>query len=128
MIWGIGIDMVDINRIEEKVRDREGFKKLVFSEREKIHCEKKANSDESYAARFAAKEAFLKALKTGFNTTFELNQIEILNDEQDAPYMVLSDEIQKIIKKKTRYNNIKIHVSLSHTKDMASAMVLLEIF
>jgi holo-[acyl-carrier protein] synthase len=126
MILGIGTDVVDIWRIEQKVLQREEFCQLVFSRNEIIYCDKVKNRFESYAARFAAKEALLKALGTGLYISSELNEIEIENTASGKPIIKISDELNKNIKKIFMIQDFQIHVSLSHTSTIATAFVIIE--
>jgi len=126
LIYGIGTDIVSVSRIHEKLKN-EGFMDLVFSVREQNYCNSKAKPEENYAARFAAKESFLKALKNGMYATFNLSHIEILNDKLGSPNLILSDELRKISAKLIGTDNFKIHVSLSHTSEYATANVVIEI-
>jgi holo-[acyl-carrier protein] synthase len=126
MILGIGTDVVDIWRIEQKVLQREEFCQLVFSRNEIIYCDKVKNRFESYAARFAAKEALLKALGTGLYISSELNEIEIENTGSGKPIIKISDELNKNIKKIFMIQDFQIHVSLSHTSTIATAFVIIE--
>ena len=119
MIFGVGIDMIEVNRIQEKIEKNNGFKELVFSKNEMNYCEKSANKFEHYAARFAAKEAFLKALGTGLTSEITLNDIEILNDSNGKPQLNLAAN--------TNIKYSKIFVSISHLKSIASAVVIIEI-
>ncbi len=68
MIFGTGIDIIEVERVRDRIASGNGFREYVFSEREIEYCETKANKYEHYAARFAAKEAFLKALGTGWTS------------------------------------------------------------
>ena len=79
MIFGIGTDLIEVERVAHKMEKKEGFKELVFSPGEIIYCETRANKYEHYAARFAAKEAFLKAIGTGWRNGTAFNEIEIYN-------------------------------------------------
>jgi holo-[acyl-carrier protein] synthase len=126
MILGIGTDVVDIWRIEQKVLQREEFCQLVFSRNEIIYCDKVKNRFEGYAARFAAKEALLKALGTGLYISSELNEIEIENTGSGKPIIKISDELNKNIKKIFMIQDFQIHVSLSHTSTIAMAFVIIE--
>ncbi|HSY60536.1 MAG TPA: holo-ACP synthase, partial [Cytophaga sp.] len=81
MIAGIGVDIVDIDRMKQRIEAGTGFRDHVFSEHEIAYCEKKANSYESYAARFAAKEAFLKAVGCGIDFSIDLKEIGVANNE-----------------------------------------------
>lgn len=127
MILGIGIDLVEVERIARSLQKGDGFKNLVFSKEEQQLCEQKPKPFESYAARFAAKEAFLKALGTGMEITFELNQIEVLSSDNGIPFLRLSNALSQLIRKHVLEQEIKILVSLTHTQHQASAVVLLEI-
>jgi holo-[acyl-carrier protein] synthase len=112
MILGIGTDVVDISRIEQKVLEREGFCQKVFSKNEIAYCDKIKNRFESYAARFAAKEAFLKALGTGLQINNELNEIEVENAASGKPDIKISSLLNKKIKEIFMTENFKIHLSL----------------
>lgn len=122
MIIGIGTDIAEVSRIGKSI-ENDAFKIKVFSETEIVYCESKANKAENYAARFAAKEAFVKALGTGLRGEMFINEIEVVNDDLGKPTIRLSGKAAETISTK----NIKtIHVSLSHTKEMAMATVVLE--
>ncbi len=122
MILGIGTDIVDITRIAKSIEETR-FKERVFSVHEITYCEAKTNKAESYAARFAAKEAFFKALGTGWRGGMAFNEVEIQNDELGKPSFHLLGQTAEIIAEK----KIKAtHLSLSHTKETAVAMVVLE--
>lgn len=127
MILGIGIDLVEVERIARSLQKGDGFKNLVFSEEEQQLCDQKTKPFESYAARFAAKEAFLKALGTGMEITHELNQIEVLSSENGVPFIRLSNALSQLVKMQVSEQELKILVSLTHTQHQASAVVLLEI-
>lgn len=123
MIFGIGTDLVDVKRVAEKMEKKEGFRELVFSAHEIAHCETMGHKYEHYAARFAAKEAFLKALGTGWRNGTAFNEIEIYNDREGKPELRLLDTTANTI---AGLNLGKISVSLSHVKTMACAMVIIE--
>lgn len=123
MIFGIGTDLVDVERVAEKMEKKEGFRELVFSAHEIAHCETMGHKYEHYAARFAAKEAFLKALGTGWRNGTAFNEIEIYNDRAGKPELRLLDTTANTI---AGLNLGKISVSLSHVKTMACAMVIIE--
>ena len=122
MILGLGTDITDVARIAKSVEDIR-FKQRVFSAAEIAYCELRAHKNESFAARFAAKEAFFKALGTGWRGGLAFNEAEILNDELGKPSFHLLGATAEILAER----NIKaIHVSLSHTKETAIAVVLIE--
>ena len=123
MISGIGIDHIENERVIDSINKSPGFREMVFSKTEIEYCERMANKAEHYAARFAAKEALLKALGIGLTQNFQLCDIEINNDEKGKPFFVFSGEFDRIIRSR---NISKVHVSLSHLKSTSCAMVILE--
>ena len=123
MIFGIGTDMIEVERVAEKISKDAGFKELVFSQNEIDCCEAKANKHEHYAARFAAKEAFFKALGTGWKNGTAFNEIEITNNEAGKPEITFLGNTADTI---AEMQLGKIAVSLSHLKTMASAVVIIE--
>ena len=123
MIFGIGIDLIEVERVAEKIGKKAGFKELVFSQHEIDYCETMTNKYEHYAARFAAKEAFFKAIGTGWRNGTAFNEVEITNNEQGKPEIsFLGNTAVSIAEMKLG----KISVSLSHLKTMASAVVIIE--
>jgi holo-[acyl-carrier protein] synthase len=123
MIAGVGIDMIETERVEAKIAKESGFREMVFSANEISYCETKANKYEHYAARFAAKEAFFKALGSGWKNGTAFNEIEITNDDAGKPEIILLGETAKTINAMAIG---KISVSLSHLKDIAAAVVIIE--
>ena len=123
MVEGIGIDMIDVERVATRIGKENGFRELVFSKNEIAYCETKTNKFEHYAARFAAKEAFFKALGTGWLNGTAFNEVEVSNDASGKPELLLLGETAKTI---TTFGIIKISVSLSHLKTIASAVVIIE--
>lgn len=123
MIAGLGIDMIEVERISEKMTRAEGFRELVFSEREIAYCEQKKNKFEHYAVRFAAKEAFYKAIGSGWKNGTAFNEIEISNDDKGKPYIQLLGNTATLI---TEMSIKNILVSLTHLKTIASAVVIIE--
>jgi holo-[acyl-carrier protein] synthase len=122
MIVGIGIDMIEVQRVMDKVNKDNGFKEMVFSSNEIQFCN--ANrAAENYAARFAAKEAFLKATGLGLLLGNDLCNIEVVNDANGKPEINLFG-IFKTHAEKNGWN--KIHVSLSHLQQVACAVVIIE--
>ena len=123
MITGVGIDLVEVERVAVKIRKEIGFRELVFSKMEIAYCEKKTNKFEHYAARFAAKEAFFKAIGTGWGKNTAFNEIEIVNNTDGKPEIFFLGKTAATIAEMTLG---KIFVSLSHIKTMAIAMVIIE--
>ncbi len=123
MIKGIGIDLIETARVSEKIAKDSGFMEYVFSENEIAYCESKTNKSEHFAARFAAKEALLKALGTGFPGGLALNEIDITSDDSGKPEFHFHGESARAI---LEFNIGNIHLTLSHLKDIACAMVVIE--
>lgn len=125
MIYGIGTDIVEVQRVEDKILKRNGFRELVFTPHEIAYCEQQAASYEHYAARFAAKEALLKAMGTGWgNGGVNFNEIEVRNDAAGKPELHL---IGNAADRYAQLNIKQILVSLSHVKSTAVAMVIIEV-
>ena len=125
-IFGIGTDIVNIKRMEKSLK-RHGtkFKKRVFSEKEINYCEKKKNSGAFYAKRFAAKEAFSKALGTGIRKDISLKNIEITNDIYGKPSIKLKGSVNVFFKKRIKNKKYNIYLSLSDDKPWAQATVII---
>lgn len=123
MVSGIGIDLIETDRVANKITKDSGFKEYVFSESEVAYCESKTNKFEHYAARFAAKEALLKALGTGFPGGLMLNEISILSDDSGKPRFDFLGISAVAIKS---FGLGQIHLTISHLKDIACAMVVIE--
>ncbi len=123
MTFGVGIDMIEVERVALGINKESGFREMVFSASEIAYCESKKNKFEHYAARFAAKEAFFKALGTGWIENTLFSEVEIINNIDGKPEIHLSGSTQSTI---NAMGITKILVSLSHVKKMASAVVILE--
>ena len=125
-IFGIGTDIVNIKRIEHLLK-KNGFtfKNKIFSTKEISYCEKKKNSSAFYAKRFAAKEAFSKALGTGIRKGVNLKNIEITNNAHGKPSILLKGSLADYLKKKVENNKYEIYLSLSDDKPWAQATVLI---
>jgi holo-[acyl-carrier protein] synthase len=122
-IKGIGIDLVDIDRIATSIQKDNGFRELVFAPEEIIYCESKTQLFEHYAARFAAKEAFLKALGTGWVSGTAFHEIIVQHNSLGKPELVFTGTTAKTIAA-LAYNQISL--SLTHTKTTAGAVVIIE--
>ncbi len=124
VIVSVGIDIIEVYRIRETISRTPRFVERVFTAGEREYCEAKgAAAAQSYAARFAAKEAFLKALQTGWRGKITWHDIEVVSGETGVPTLEISGEAQTVM------NNLgatRIHISLSHTTEHAVAQVMLE--
>ncbi|WP_018345127.1 holo-ACP synthase [Cytophaga aurantiaca] len=123
MTVGIGVDIVDIDRIKERIEAGTGFRDLVFSTDEIAYCEKKTNPYESYSARFAAKEAFLKAAGIGIDFSMDLKEIAVANNEKGKPYFILTEPVERFLLHQLGFIP-ETQLSLSHSKQQAIAFVL----
>ena len=117
-----GTDIVNVTRIKDTIEELgDTFKKRVYTDEEISYCESRRMCKyESYAARFAAKEAVYKAISPAKNEGGVFTEVEIKNEENGRPYIVLHGELEKLI------NGRNIEVSLSHEKEYAIATVVIE--
>lgn len=125
MIIGCGVDLVNINRIRKLIIKWDfRFLNRVFTEQEISYCEgKKENKYQSYSGFFAAKEAYVKAIGTGFRN-IAWKDIEIRNNDIGKPDIyLLSEGIKKDMNKRGTLTN---QLSISHTKEMAIALVIID--
>ena len=126
-IFGIGTDIVNIRRIEQSLKKHKfSFKNKIFSKREISYCEKRKNSGAFYAKRFAAKEAFVKAIGTGFRSDINFIDIEIKNYKNGKPYISLSKKLNNFLQKKFKIQKYKVFLSLSDEKDYSIAFVVID--
>lgn len=121
-VISVGIDLVDVARIARmRASYGESFLSRTFTEPEIAYCAKYADSDIHYAARFAAKEAVVKALKTGFTGRINLKSVWVENSDSGAPIVCL-DKFAKA--RLAEMGASKVEVSLTHLKDYAQAIAL----
>ena len=118
MAAGIGVDMLEIARMERVMQRRPSFLTRVFTDEERAYCESRARPAEHYAARFAAREAVLKALGTGFAQGIGLKDVSVRNEESGRPVAVLSGRALEIARERGVQ---EIALSLSHTREVAVA-------
>lgn len=123
MIYGIGTDIIEVSRIHGVMEKDIGFREKIFTAGEIAYCETKKFKYENYAARFSAKEAFMKAIGTGWRFGIRFADIEVEHDEFGKPLIRLYGKAEELAKME---RISKIHVSLSHVKEMAIAVVTVE--
>ena len=124
MICGNGIDIIDIKRISRVIKKYGNrFKKRCFSINEIERSDKRLNSIESYAKRYAAKEACAKALGTGLARGVFWKDIEVVNNQYGKPFIKLHGKAKDIFRNMDKTSNTKIEVSLSDEKKYAIANV-----
>ncbi len=123
-IYGIGTDLVEVARIERTIGKWNGrFLKRIFSEGEIRYCEKKAFPPQHYAARFAVKEALLKCIGMGLFSGLSLRDIEVVNTKEGKPELMVHGKVRESI---DALDIRACHVSISHTNNFATAVVILE--
>ncbi len=117
-----GTDIVSVSRIKKSIEELgEKFVKRIYTDEEISYCESRRMCKyESYAARFAAKEAVYKAISPTKDQKGVFTEVEVLNEETGKPYIILHGELKKVLENKN------IEVSLSHEKEFAVAMVVIE--
>ena len=121
-LYGIGADIVRISRISKSIK-KKSFINRLFNKDEILKCNKTKNSANCFAKRFAAKEAFSKALGTGVAKGINFNEIVVLNEKNGKPYIKLIDKTKKIVFNKLKIKNYKISLSLSDEDKYAVAFV-----
>ena len=125
-IYGIGTDIVRVDRLKKSLKNKL-FLKRIFNVEEVDKCRKNVNYTNCYAKRFAAKEAFAKALGTGISKGINFNEIIILNEKSGKPYIRLLNKTKTIVKKKLKKKNYKISLSLADEKNYAVAFVTISL-
>ena len=127
MIISNGIDIIDIMRIKKTIDKYDfRFKKRCFHPSEINKSEKRIKSVESYAKRYAAKEACAKALGTGFRKGLNFKDVEILNDNLGKPFFRLNNKTKKIILKTLKVKNFDIFLSISDEKEYSIAFTIIQ--
>jgi len=122
-ILGLGIDIVEISRIKKNMNNKL-FINRVFTKHEIIKADTK-NKVSYYSKRFAAKEAFVKALGTGFRDQINFNNIEIKNDKLGKPYINTNSKLNNIIEKIFKIKKYNVYLSVSDEKNYAIANVII---
>jgi len=123
LIFGIGTDIIEVQRVGEKLERTRGLKARLFTAGEITYCEARHRPAQHFAARFAAKEAFLKAMGTGWSGGHQFSEIEIVHDALGKPGIVVHGKVEAFCGDRAITG---MQVSLSHIKDLAQAVVVLE--
>ena len=123
MIYGTGIDIIDVKRISRLIERKLKYLQRVFTQNEIEYCSSFKSKAQNFAGRFAAKEAFSKAMGTGFSNGIKLREIEIINDKLGKPEIRLYGDTKTLFENRKLEN---IYVSISHINDYASACVVIE--
>ena len=120
---GLGVDIVSIERMRKILKRTPSFSRRVFSEAERAYCDAKAQPEVHYATRFAAKEAVVKALGTGFSEGIGVRDIEVRRTSKGRPYVVLIGRARQVARDQG-VDEIPISLSFTHTDAVACAMAI----
>ncbi len=123
MIFGVGTDIIEMERIAEMVARGRQYLQTIFTQNEIEYCESKAKKSQHYAVRYAAKEAALKALGTGWRDGLAFSDIEVIDDERGQPQVIVHGRVKDMF---ARQQIKRASVSLSHSRDCAIAVIILE--
>ena len=124
-ILGIGVDIIDNKRIKKSIKNHK-FKDRIYSSKEQKLSSLSRNKVGYFSKRFAAKEAFAKALGTGFRNNLNFKDIEVINDKFGKPYYEKNKKIKKIIQKKFKIKNFNCFLSISDEKDYSTAFTIIQ--
>jgi holo-[acyl-carrier protein] synthase len=120
-IYGIGIDIEEIARFEELTgKWGRRFEEKVFTAEEIAYCTQKTRPAQHFAARFAAKEAFAKAIGTGWTGAFRWNDVEVRNDTAGKPELHLHNTLEE------KFGHMQVQLSISHSGSYVAAMVVIQ--
>ena len=124
-IVGIGVDIIENKRIKNSIKN-DKFKKRIYSNNELKLSTISINKTSFFSKRFAAKEAFAKALGTGFRNNLNFKDIEVINDKFGKPYFRKNKKINKMIKKNFNVKNFNCFLSISDEKDYSTAFTIIQ--
>lgn len=120
-VYGIGVDIEEVQRFEDLTgKWGRRFEERMYTEAEIEYCESKSRPAQHFAARFAAKEAFAKAIGTGWTGAFRWRDVEVRNDDAGKPCFILHNSLLD------KFGTLNIHLSLSHTRAYVTAMVVIQ--
>ena len=124
-IIGAGVDIVENSRIKKSILNN-SFLNRVFTNKEILISKNMKNRSSYFAKRFAAKEAFVKSLGTGFRNGFDFQDISVINDKLGKPSFFISKKIKNMIKKKFKINTFNFFLSISDEKKYSIAFVIFQ--
>ena len=124
-ILGIGVDIIENKRVKNSIKNMQ-FKNRIYSSKELRQSNSIKNKTNYFSKRFAAKEAFAKALGTGFRFNLNFKDIEIVNDKMGKPHFVKTKKITNIIQKKFKVKNFDCFLSISDEKDYSTAFAIIQ--
>lgn len=123
VVFGIGTDIVEVQRVEAMLARGKEYLDTIFTRAEVDYCEAKARKAQHYAARFAAKEAVLKALGTGWRDGFAFSDIEIRNDDLGQPQVIPHGKVKEFL---DHHLITRTAISMTHSGGLAIAVAILE--
>jgi holo-[acyl-carrier protein] synthase len=124
-ILGIGVDIIQNNRIKNAIKNNK-FRDRVYSTNELKLSASSKNKIGYFSKRFAAKEAFAKALGTGFRNNLNFKDIEIMNDKFGKPYYSKTKKIKQLVRKQFKVKNFEFFLSISDEKEYATAFTIIQ--
>ncbi len=124
-ILGIGVDIIENKRIKNSIKNHK-FKNRIYSSKELKLSSSSKNKIGYFSKRFAAKEAFVKALGTGFRNNLNFKDIEVINDKLGKPYYTKTNKINQIVKKKFKVKNFNFFLSISDEKEYSTAFTIIQ--
>ena len=124
-ILGIGVDIIDNKRIKKSIKNHK-FKDRIYSSKEQKLSSLSRNKVGYFSKRFAAKEAFAKALGTGFRNNLNFKDIEVINDKFGKPYYIKNKKISKIDQNNFKVKNFNCFLSISDEKDYSTAFTIIQ--
>ena len=124
-ILGIGVDIIQNNRIKSSIKNHK-FRDRIYSANELKLSASSKNKIGYFSKRFAAKEAFAKALGTGFRNNLNFKDIEIMNDKFGKPYYSKTKKITQLIRKEFKVKNFNCFLSISDEKEYSTAFAIIE--
>tara|TARA_B100001029_G_C14945613_1_gene385753 strand:+ start:277 stop:663 length:387 start_codon:yes stop_codon:yes gene_type:complete len=124
-ILGIGVDIIENKRIKNSIKNIK-FINRIYSTKEIKRSKLYNNKVNYFSKRFAAKEAFVKALGTGFRININFKDIEIINDKMGKPYYVNTKKITKVVQKNLKVKKFNFFLSMSDNKDYSTAFAIIQ--
>ena len=125
-IFGVGTDIIKVSRIKKTIKKKLLISRL-FNKDEISKCKNIKNTSNCFAKRFAAKEAFVKALGTGITKGINFNEIIVLNEKNGKPFIKLVENTKKKVEKKLKKKKYKISLSLTDEDNYAVAFVTISV-
>ena len=124
-ILGIGIDIIENKRIKISIKNPK-FRKRIYSNKELTQSILSKNKVSYFSKRFAAKEAFAKALGIGFRDNLNFSDIEVINDKMGKPYYLITKKISKLIQMKFKIKKFNCFLSISDEKEYSTAFAIIQ--